>query len=152
MSLLCPINSTCDIVNGEANCLCNNGYTGHSCNELIRVHYTRGNSIYQGTQKCTPDSVPCEITLFNGNNIDEIIIRNLVPQKPDMEITIKLLNINTFIIPEQSQPSWGFSIKSLVNTVGLMSKAANDTFISIPYEISYPNGQTSICILDLKKQ
>jgi hypothetical protein len=103
-------------------------------------------------KKCTINSIPCEVTLLNGNNIDEIKLKNFMPQKPDIEIVIKLLSINTFIIPQQTQPSWGFSLKSLPNTSGHMSKVANDTFINIPYEISYPNGQTTICVLDLKKQ
>lgn len=152
MAPLCPTNSTCEVINGEAACFCNNGYSGIACNEIIRAHYTIGNSIYQGTQKCTINSIPCEVILLNGNNIDEIKLKNFMPQKPDIEIELKILGMNTFIIPQQTQPSWGFSIKSLPNTSGHMSKVANDTFINIPYEISYPNGQTTICVLDLKKQ
>ena len=160
LSPLCPVNSTCAIENGQAECYCNNGYEGANCDTLTRTFYTNGNTLYTPLDVCTVGGPVATgetftyqaVKITNGANPDEFIMEGFGGfETPTLNIKCKITGPNTFIVPPLTQSGISVLVSSQPNTNGTLNRVTNT--IILPYQINYLDGLPSdMCTVTLTRQ
>lgn len=149
----CAPNATCNANTGA--CECVTGYEfAPDCNQAMRQKFL---GTYNATDLCAGNTTAYTCEILSGENIQDIIIRNM-GDRNNINVKARVLNTTTFVIsqtqgfPYTAVPPYdSIYIVAPPLILGTFSTNGTDTSVSFNYKYAFPGQLGVACATNMTK-